>query len=253
MRRHPDPIFPLLLSILAAVLLFGCATQAPLVRLHPNTGEDVFWMSGRAAVKKQRSGVHVAAAFEHQLGKRLGLRVEVRNGSGERIEVNPDKFSFVTCAGEDDSSCSDYKGVIDPEEVIESLDARRSRVAADAADNRAFNTAMVFLSAVGDITGAASGSSRGSDTHDIANRGDLVEAGNHARCPTSPPGGRCGRTRRCAGARSSGGRRRRLRLHPVPQAGALRLVAGDRRRPRLHVLLSPDHASRAVSDRHGTG
>ena len=160
-------------------------------------------MSGRAAVKKQRGGVHVAAAFEHQLGKRLGLRVEVRNGSGERIEVNPDRFSFVTCAGEDDSSCSDYKGVIDPEEVIESLDARRSRVAADAADDRAFNTAMVFLSAVGDIAGAASGSSRGSDAHTTS---PIAATSSKpvisARCPTSPPGGRCGRTRRCAGARS---------------------------------------------------
>jgi hypothetical protein len=179
MRQHPDPILPLLLSILAAALLFGCATPAPLVRLHPNTGEDVFWMSGRAAVKKQSGGVHVAAAFEHQLGKRLGLRVEVRNGSGERIEVNPDRFSFVTCAGEDDSSCSDYKGVIDPEEVIDSLDARRSRVAADAADDRAFNTAMVFLSAVGDVAGAASGSPRRSDTFDIINHGDIVDAGHH--------------------------------------------------------------------------
>jgi hypothetical protein len=182
MRRVPDPIFPLLLSILAAALLFGCATPAPLVRLHPNTGEDVFWMSGRAAVKKQSGGVQVAAAFEHQLGKRLGLRVEVRNGTGERIEINPDFISFVTCAGEDDSSCSDYKRVVDPEQVIESLDARRSREIADAADDRALNTAMVFLSAVGDVAEIASGKTSpttGLQTDAIATRGDNAESNHH--------------------------------------------------------------------------
>ena len=201
----PTRSSPLLLSILAAALLFGCATPAPLVRLHPNTGEDVFWMSGRAAVKKQSGGVQVAAAFEHQLGKRLGLRVEVRNGTGERIEDQPGLHLVRDLR---------RRG----RQLVLRLQARHrsgtrdrnARRAPIARDRRRSRRSRVQY---GDGV-SQRGRRRRRDRQ--RQRGTAIPAcratrspieattSNHvttARCRISPPGGRCGPTRRCAGAR----------------------------------------------------
>ena len=70
----------MLAAIVFGVSVAGCATPRPVVRLAPAGGE-VTWVAGRAVLSKQQSGVRVAAAFEHQDGDTLAVRVEIANDS----------------------------------------------------------------------------------------------------------------------------------------------------------------------------
>jgi hypothetical protein len=132
------------------VPLIGCATPAPLVRLHPHD-EDVVWVSGRAAVEREKRGVRVAAAFEHQHGRRLGLRIEIQNLTDEEMEISADDVTFVTCNNGPEEGCSKIKQVYDPEEVLTALDETSSREHASATNDRAFATPFLILSAIGDV------------------------------------------------------------------------------------------------------
>jgi hypothetical protein len=152
------------------VVSIGCATPAPLVRLHPHA-EEVVWVSGRAAVEQERDGVRVAAAFEHQHGKRLGVRIEVQNLTDEKMVISPDDVTFVTCKQGPNQDCSKIKMVYDPDEILTSLDEESSREEADAANDRAFATPLLILSAVGDVASIGSrryNGTRGLQTHAIA-------------------------------------------------------------------------------------
>ncbi|HVV53149.1 MAG TPA: hypothetical protein VHO06_26060, partial [Polyangia bacterium] len=141
---------------LAIVALAGCATPAPLVRLNPDAA-DVIWVGGRASVQRMETGVRVAAAFEHQDGRALAVRVEVENGTGDRLEVDPRDITYAVCRTADARSCAPSRRVIDPEQVLAALDTAESRDAADAANSKAFLGTLVLLSAVGDVAAAASG------------------------------------------------------------------------------------------------
>jgi len=145
-----------LVIFLAAPAVLGCATPGPLVRLDP-TSPAVFWVSGRATVAGEEGGVKVAAAFEHQDGETLGLRVEVQNGSEGPIDVDPRDVSFTTCATAALASCATAARAIDPEQMLAALKQRQSREQADAANSQALLGALVILSAVADVATVASG------------------------------------------------------------------------------------------------
>jgi hypothetical protein len=134
----------------------GCATPGPLVQLTP-TAPDVVWVSGRASVAREDAGIRVATAFEHQDGPTLGLRVEIQNGTGQNLDVDPHEFTFTTCRSSDIATCGATYRIIDPEGVLASLDEQQSRERADAANSQAFLGTMVILSAVGDAATLASG------------------------------------------------------------------------------------------------
>lgn len=150
-----------LLPPVAAVTLFaavgGCATPAPLVRLEPRNATAVTWVAGRAVLDDEVAGIRVAAAFEHQRGDLLGVRVEVQNGSLARMEVGPRDVIFMTCTTPDNASCGPSRHVVDPEQAIDDLDASESMARADAANQQALYTGLVLLSAVGDAASIASG------------------------------------------------------------------------------------------------
>jgi hypothetical protein len=143
------------LLVIAAVLA-GCATPAPLVRLTPMS-PNVLWVSGRASVTRDEAGLRVAVAFEHQDGPTLGLHVEILNGTAGALDVDPHEFTFTTCLGEAVASCAVTQRVIDPEQVLMSLDARQSNARADAANSQALLGTLVVLNAVGDVATIASG------------------------------------------------------------------------------------------------
>jgi hypothetical protein len=146
-------------SLVASALLaaVGCATPAPIVRLEPRAPNNVVWVAGRAVQVKERAGVRVAAAFERQLGRGLGVRLEIENGTGAPIDVSPDDVTFMTCASRDNTSCVGSWGVVDPEQVLAGLDEQQSRSTAEASNRQSMNTTLVFLSAVGDAAQIASG------------------------------------------------------------------------------------------------
>jgi hypothetical protein len=141
---------------MVSALAVGCATPGPLVRLAP-VSPDVLWVSGRASVAQEQEGIRVAAAFDHQDGPTLGLRVEVQNATAGNLDVNPRDFTFTTCRASALATCSATRRIIDPEEVLAALDERESRERADAANSQAFLGTMVILSAVGDVATVASG------------------------------------------------------------------------------------------------
>jgi hypothetical protein len=142
--------------VFLAALLFGCATPQPIYRLEPN-GKDVVWVSGRASVQQEREGIRVAAAFDQQHGDTYGMRVEIFNGTEERLEVGPQKVWFSSCSSPAVETCSTSRKVIDPERVIASIDAKRSVDRAAAANSQAFLGTMVLLNVVGDVANIANG------------------------------------------------------------------------------------------------
>jgi hypothetical protein len=142
--------------VLAAPVVLGCVTPAPLVRLTPNS-PAIFWVSGRATVAHEEGGVRVAVAFEHQNGMTLGLRVEVQNGTAGQLDVDPHEFTFTACGTAGVDACAPTRRVIDPEQVLAALDERQSHEEAAATGSQTLLGALVILSAVADIATVASG------------------------------------------------------------------------------------------------
>jgi hypothetical protein len=173
------PVFLVPLFVIAAAAA-SCATPRPLVRLDPSS-EDVIWVAGRAALVDEEDGVQVAVAFDHQYGRRLGLRVEVENRTNERIDVDPSTFKFTDCPSMAIESCRRSRHVIDPERMLVELDARESREEADAANSQAFLGTVVILNAVGDVASAASSHGHRSNGADTANAIAAMESDAAAR------------------------------------------------------------------------
>jgi hypothetical protein len=142
--------------LFTAMLVVGCATPAPLVRLNPDAA-DIIWVAGRASVQKAETGVRVAAAFENQDGSALALRVEVQNLSADRLEVDPQGITFSPCRTLTVSSCLPSQHVIDPEQMLAALETGDARNVADAANTQVFLGTLTLLSAVGDVATIASG------------------------------------------------------------------------------------------------
>jgi hypothetical protein len=153
MRAHRTSVLPLLVSGLIAA---GCAIPQPLVRLNPDAA-GVVWVAGRASVQQAQDGIRVAAAFEHQDGKMLALRLEVHNGTPARLEVDPTNITFSTCRTSITTTCRPSQRVIDPEQMLLAVDAAESRNAADAVNTQVALGTLALLSAAGDVAQAASG------------------------------------------------------------------------------------------------
>jgi hypothetical protein len=164
----------LLASIVFGVSLAGCATPGPIVRLAP-AGGNVTWVAGRAVLAQQQPGVRVAAAFEHQDGDNLAVRVEVANEGETALDVGPRGISFVMCKQEALSSCDAAHAVVDPEVALMALDVSASREAAAASNDAALYTPLLILSAVSDVASVAarkSDSTTGLRTAALANQAD---------------------------------------------------------------------------------
>jgi hypothetical protein len=177
--RHHHRIVSLLLTASPSLLLVGCVTPAPLVRLAP-LGPNVAWVSGRAAVEKEETGVRVAAAFDQQDGNMLGLRVEVENLSEEKLEVTPTDFSYVVCTDEGNASCGAARRVVDPEGVLTTLDTQQSREHAAAVNDQAAMVPFLILGMIGDVGSIASGKG---DPHSTETTAGIMEhdAARHDR------------------------------------------------------------------------
>ena len=161
-------------SLMLSMAMAGCVSPSPLVSLRPLDPGSV-WIAGRETVQKRQDDVRVAAAFEHQDGDNLAIRVEVENQRAEQIEINPSTVTFVTCKDRELSSCTGARRVINPERMLLQLDEQQSRNAADAASDAAFYGPLLLLSAIGDVATIASGKGSGTtglQSADIAHRMD---------------------------------------------------------------------------------
>jgi hypothetical protein len=141
--------------VFLAALLFGCATPQPIYRLKPRG--DVTWVGGRAALQREIGGVRVAAAFDQQDGDRLGLRVEIHNGTEEPIEVGPREIWFSACSSTAVETCTSSLKVVDPERVLAELEEKQARDTASARNSQVGLGVLVLLSAFADIATIASG------------------------------------------------------------------------------------------------
>jgi hypothetical protein len=74
---------------------------------------------------REVQGVVGAATFAHQREGFLAFRVEVKNESTDRVEVDPQTMRFVTC--DSDAHCTDKQVVVDPEANLVVFDEWRSR------------------------------------------------------------------------------------------------------------------------------
>lgn len=146
----------LLASIVFGVSLVGCATPGPIVRLAP-AGGDVTWIAGRAVLSQEQAGIRVAAAFEHQDGQMLALRVEVANDSEAKLQIEPRDVLFLACKTAERDTCGVTQRVVDPEEALMALDVSASREVAAAQNDAAFYAPLLILSAVADVASVASG------------------------------------------------------------------------------------------------
>jgi len=174
----PRPTLSLALSfpwLLAAAVLaggaIGCATPGPLVSLTPAHG-PIVWVAGRATVEKEQSGIRVAAAFEHQDGDTLALRVEVANDTPAPIELDPSDMSFNVCQTNQRETCSPAAYVINPEQVLADLARAKSRNDADQTNDQIFLGTIALLSVATDVAAIGTGHAdhnTGRLTHDIAN------------------------------------------------------------------------------------
>ncbi len=179
MRLSPGAAISLFV-IAFSLPLVGCATPAPIVRLNPRSA-DVVWVGGRASVQAEKSGLHVATAFEHQDGRTVGLRLEIENGTDARIEVGPEDVTFTSCVDETVASCAPTHGIIDPEQMLAALDVAQSRGAAEAANSQALLGTLVLLSAVGDVASVAGGHAHASTGLRTAATADLMGSDAAAR------------------------------------------------------------------------
>jgi hypothetical protein len=139
--------------------LVGCVAPIPLVRLYPSA-QNVVWVSGRASVEQEDGGIRVAAAFDHQDGTLLSVRIEVENRTDARVEVDPANVTFSACKTLEATSCSPAQQVVNPERVLDDLDEKQSREAAAAVNDEVFLGTLVLLSAVGDVASAGHGNHR---------------------------------------------------------------------------------------------
>jgi len=162
-------------------VVIGCATPMSLVRLDPDA-PDVVWVRGRASVQKDTDGVRVAAAFEHQDGSTLALRVEIENRTSDRLEVSPqEEMTYAVCSGWAVASCAPSQRVIDPEQVLTALAVAQSRGVAEASNSQAFYGSLVLLNAVGDVASVARGrptTGAGTLVALSAMEGDAAESNN---------------------------------------------------------------------------
>jgi hypothetical protein len=145
---------PLIAPPAVAFVFAGCVTPLPVVRLSPRT-PDTIWVAGRSVVTYQEGGVRAAAAFDHQDGETVAIRVEVENASADRLEVDPKAMVFVTCTTESD--CSPGERVVDPEDRLLALDEQRSNQRAQTTNGQTASAVLVLLSASSDIAAAARG------------------------------------------------------------------------------------------------
>jgi hypothetical protein len=145
----------------------GCATPQPLVRLTP-ANEPVVWVAGRATLTAENDGIRVGAAFEHQDGAILGLRVEVQNGTDQPLQIDPAEITFTPCATAQTTSCQPARAVIDPERMLAALAAKRSIEVAETANDEAFHSTLVILSAAslrGNAVSSSVAAAEASATH----------------------------------------------------------------------------------------
>jgi hypothetical protein len=169
--RHRLADLLLLLLFALPLCLVGCATPAPLVRLYPRNPNAV-WVSGRAVVAHEQAGIRVATAFDEQHQDTLGLRIEIQNLTNDRLEIAPEDVTYLTCTSERDASCSSLRPIINPEEVLMSLDVQSSRERANATNEQGFLTPLLLLSVVSDVAAVGSGranASTGAGSTAIAN------------------------------------------------------------------------------------
>lgn len=135
----------------------GCATPGPVVRLHPPSTSDVTWVSGRAVQIDEEPGLRVAAAFDHQDGARLAVRLEIRNDTDDPVVVGPGDVTFMPCNAGRTVACPFSYPVIDPERMLLALDHEGEQQRASAANDEAVYVPLLLLSVVADVGSIASG------------------------------------------------------------------------------------------------
>ncbi|MEL6971421.1 MAG: hypothetical protein AAFO02_14745 [Bacteroidota bacterium] len=117
----------LLFAVLSYLLLFSSACVVPqkVIRVEPDTQENVFWYQGQAIAEKKQDNIITRAAFSHANREYLIFDVEIFNEKEEAILVTPEVMTLASQTGP-------KRRAIDPEYMLLSMEVQQSRQEANA-------------------------------------------------------------------------------------------------------------------------
>src|SRR5262245_58627611 len=78
------------------VLLFACATPAPVIRLSPR-GTVTKWVQGSGVLEQEKDGLRVAIAYDRNQGGMVAFRLEVANNSPVPVVVDAPRSRCYYC------------------------------------------------------------------------------------------------------------------------------------------------------------
>ncbi len=119
----------LLFAILCYLLCFSSACVVPqkVIRMEPDTQENVFWYQGQAIAEKKQDQIVTRAAFSHANREYLIFDVEIFNEQERSILVTPEVMTLASETGA-------KRRAIDPEHMLLSMEVQQSRQEANAAN-----------------------------------------------------------------------------------------------------------------------
>ena len=119
----------LLSAALCYLLCFSSACVVPqkVIRMEPDTQENVFWYQGQAIAEKKQDSIISRAAFSHANREYLIFDLEIFNEQSRPILVSPEVMTLASETGAP-------RRAIDPEQMLLSLEVQESRREADAAN-----------------------------------------------------------------------------------------------------------------------
>ena len=173
--RIVERMLPVAGLLAVTSVLSGCFAPEPVIRMTPLSGNS-FWVKGTQVSAVQGKSARAAVAFLRDYDSQVSFRVEVENDSPEPVVVDPANFYYTRCVSPEapnPSNCGTSHWVVNPEQVLLDLDAKRSRESANNNNETLFFMPFVLLDTVAAVGGAATGN------HRLASHA-LADAGNTA-------------------------------------------------------------------------
>jgi hypothetical protein len=157
----------------------GCFAPEPVIRMTP-LSKNLIWVNGTQVAALRGKTGRAAVAFLRDHESQVSFRVEVENTSAAPMLVDPATFYYSTCPLPEmaaNAKCSTSRWVINPEQVLMDLDAKRSRDSASNKNQTAFFMPFILLDAVATVGSIASGD-RHATSHalaSVAHSGEILK------------------------------------------------------------------------------
>ncbi|QJW90612.1 hypothetical protein HNV11_15080 [Spirosoma taeanense] len=184
------PLFSLFRNVVASSLIAGllasCAPTVTSLRLEPVSG-DVTRIDGRPVTKAEHNGIGVVASFEREDLEFVTLDVEIKNRTGQPIDVNPADFHFVALGARQDtlpdplnSHLALSRAAADPAYEAGRIGLKRKQEEKRLKRAKIFNTVLMVAAVASDVSSSSRSRSYGEYVnnriaHNIAYQGLAVK------------------------------------------------------------------------------